>query len=79
MTISIPVIGTLSLILAYVVVGMIAYIPFVLWSNRFIASKPKGLSRARFGWAMIASIVLWPIVLISLIRTEIDYRKKGYL
>lgn len=85
MHVYIPIAGILQFLFIYFIIGMVLYIPLAMWSQRFIAGKPsvwavwdRMQARTVFK-GMFASTAFWPIILGASIRTEIRYRKKGYL
>lgn len=68
--------------LFYLGIGVLLYVPLVVWGNRFISGKPslwRAISPKRLFQGIFASAIAWPIILGVSVYTEIDYRKKGYL
>ena len=82
MTITINLMLVLWVVLAYAAVGIILFVPLILWSNRFVSGRSKVWAHLTFKhiiYALIQSAALWPAILFVCIQTEIRYRRKGYL
>jgi hypothetical protein len=82
-TIYIPIIPIATGILVYLIVGVLLTIPFVLWERRFLTSSFKPSRPWHEGinwkWAFPRTALFWPLIVAVYTKTEIEYRKKGYL
>ena len=84
MEIYIPVMGIIQFLIGYALVGILLYIPLFMWQNRFISG-----GTAWNGWdkmkartlikGILLTMLAWPIIFVYNVKTEIEYRKKGYL
>lgn len=84
MSIYIPIIPILWGLLAFAVIGILLFVPLVFWQARFISSYGTPFQRPAFegvkiGKGLLLSAICWPILLGYTIKTEIEYRRKGYL
>jgi len=82
MHVYIPVVPILWVLLWYGFVGIALYGPLMTWQNRFISGNRSawdGMRPRLVLRGILASMVAWPIILGYNIKTEIHYRKKGYL
>ena len=81
MTIYIPVLPILWGLFVYVMIGLFMVPVFVKWQTRFISnwqerSMWEGVHIVR---AFLVTPFIWPVMLFFTAKTEIDYRRKGYL
>lgn len=79
MNVYIPVGGIITFAFWYLLIGMILVIPLVAWQNRFISGNREWHEGVRFWRALFIGSVFWPVMLFFTIKTEIEYRRKGYL
>lgn len=84
MNIYIPIIEILWGLLAYAIIGIVLFVPLVYWQARFLSNY--GTEFARPVWegirifkGLFNSSWAWPVILGYTIKTEIKYRRKGYL
>lgn len=84
MNVYIPLVGIAQFLLGYALIGLILFVPLVYWQARFISSYRTAFQRSAWEgvkvWrGILMSLIAWPIMLGYTIKTEIEYRKKGYL
>lgn len=81
MNVYIPLLPILWVLVAYVMVGLLLFVPFVYWQHRFVSNRKsfKVWSGVHVFKGLFFCAVAWPIMLGYNIKTEVHYRKKGYL
>lgn len=82
MNIYIPIVGIQQVLAVYAVIGVLLYLPLVVWQNRFISGNRgtfDGMRKRHVVKGILASAVVWPILLGYNIKTELRYRRKGLL
>jgi hypothetical protein len=83
-TIYVPVGAISGLLFIYAFVGIILYMPLVMWQARFINNATAwgtwdNMPLKTLLKGIGVCILAWPMILGYNIKTEISYRKKGYL
>lgn len=78
MHVYIPIGAVITVILAYMLIGVVLFIPLLIWQGRFINGM-NWWEGNNFGRGIVISAIAWPFILGFNIKTEIRYRRKGLL
>lgn len=79
MSVYIPIMGILQFLAVYAIIGALLFVPLVYWQARFISGNRGAWEGVRVIQGFIQTLIAWPTMLGYSIKTEITYRKKGYL
>lgn len=79
MTVYIPIVPIFMVLTVHFLIGYLLMIPLAAWQDRFISSNSNWRTDTRWLRAVVISPIFWPYILFYNIKTEIEYRKKGYL